>query len=130
MTAVSSSTASSTSISRFGSPNSEGVLTSVARTLAAPVENVGPRGGDRVACVAAPRRMAVRRHRVDDQPACNNGVDRGERDHGQADASACLGVTVGLSVEQRAQHTAAPRLGWSGRSGRDDFGRGDIAHRG
>ena len=32
MTAVSSSTASSTSISRFGSPNSEGILTSVART--------------------------------------------------------------------------------------------------
>ena len=28
--------------------------------LAAPVENVGPRGGDRVARVAAPRRMAVR----------------------------------------------------------------------
>jgi hypothetical protein len=38
--------------------------------LAVAVEDVGPRGRDRVARAAAPRRMAVRRHRVEhERPA-------------------------------------------------------------
>jgi hypothetical protein len=78
--------------------------------LAVAIEDVGPRGGDGVARADTPRAVAVRRQRVEHQAARDDGEDRREGDHRETDAGARLGLPVGLAVEHRAEHAAAPRL--------------------
>ena len=101
---VSSSTASSTSISLRGSANSEGAFTSVAMTRAVAVENVGPRGGKRVLRDGAAVGVVVAGGGEHHEPERDHAIDAGEGEHREAEPRSGLDVAVdAAAVEQRAQ---------------------------
>ena len=75
------------------------------------VDDVGPRGRDRVLRGGAARAVAVGADGEHHQPPADHGVDRGEREDGKADAGARLRVAVDIApVEQRCGSAAAARV--------------------
>ena len=103
-TAVSSSTASSTSmmLARLGEQRRRAHVG--REDLAVAVEDVGPRGRDRVLADGCGARRGRRHRREHHEPHGDDAIDDGESDDGEADARARLDVAVDVAaVEQRAQ---------------------------
>ena len=87
-------------------------LRQIAKQVAVAVENVGTCGRDRVAPGTALDEVAFRHHREHHEADRDHRVNRAERENGEPDAGARLGVAVDVApVEQRPQHAATPRLG-------------------
>ncbi len=106
--AVRSSIASSLSMMRRGSPNRLGALTSVARI--SPLRSTMSGRAVAIASCAAVRRApwlspTDREHH---QPAADHGIDRGERQHGKADAGARLGGAIDVAPVQQAADQPLP----------------------
>ena len=111
-TAVSSSTASSTSMMRRGSANSDGDVTSVARIWPLRSTMSGRAVAIAFLRAGAAHDMAFRRDREHDEPRRDHGIDRGERENRQPDAGARLGGAVDVAaVEQGADQPPAPGFG-------------------
>jgi hypothetical protein len=82
------------------------------------VDDVGPRGGDRILGCGAARAVAVSADRIHHEPPADDGIDRGEGEDGKADASARLRGSVDTApVEQAADQTLPPDLGRLRQSG-------------
>ncbi len=109
--AVRSSMASSLSMIRRGSPNNDGVLTSVARI--APLRSTISGRAVAIASCAAVRRVAVAvaHHREHDESSGDDREHSGECDHRQSNARACLRGTIDIApIEQRANKPLPPGL--------------------
>ena len=95
--------ASSTSMMRCGSANSEGVRTSVARTSPLRSRISGRAVADGVRRCRAPRQVAVRRGREHDQPGGDDAIDRSEKMRiGQADARPRFGGAIDVAAVEQA----------------------------
>ncbi len=80
--------------------------------LAVAVDDVGPRGGDRVLRRGAARGVIVGADRDHDQPAADHGIDRREGQDGKPDAGARLRRAVDVApVQQAADQPLPPRFG-------------------
>ena len=76
--------------------------------LAVAVEDIGPRGRDRVLRDAAAAAVAVADGREHHQPQRDHAIDAGEGDDGEAEPRLGLDVAIDVAaVEQRAQQRAA-----------------------
>src|SRR5207248_9094091 len=80
--------------------------------LAVAIEDVGPRGSDRVMADDAPR-MAFGHRREQHEPAGNDRVAEREHENDEPDARARLGGAVDpAAVEQAVDEAQAPRTAW------------------
>ena len=80
--------------------------------LAVAVDDIRPRGGDRVLRRGAARAVIVADHGEHDQPRRDHRIDRRESHHGEADAGARLGGAIDIApVQQAADQPLPPRLG-------------------
>ena len=79
--------------------------------LAVAIDDIRPRGRNRVLAAAAPRAMAVGAGRKHHEPAADHGIDRDKSQHHEADAGArfCGAVDV-APVKQAADQPLPPRL--------------------
>ena len=79
--------------------------------LAVAVDDVGPRGGDRVLRGGAARAVAVGADREHHQPPGDDGIDRGKGQDRKPDAGARLGGAIDIApVEQAADQPLPPRF--------------------
>lgn len=80
------------------------------RTIA--IDDVGPRGRDHLLRRGAARAVRVGADREHHEPAADQGVDRAEGEHRQADTRPRLGRAIDVApVQQAADQPLPPRLG-------------------
>ena len=132
-TAVSSSTASSTSMIRLRLGEQRGRAHVGRQDLAVAVEDVGPRGRDRVLHHGAPPHVALGHRREHDQPPGDDRIAEPEHQDGEPEPRPGLGGAIDIAaVEQRAHERAAPgslhrRAGARNRHGIGCVDRGHLA---
>jgi len=79
--------------------------------FAVAVDDIRPRGRDRVLRRAAASAVAVSNRRKHDQPSANHGKDRSEGEHGKANSRARLGGSIDIAaVKHAADQPLPPRL--------------------
>ena len=79
--------------------------------LAVAVDDIGPRGRDRVLRGGAARAVAVGADREHHQPSGEHGIDRREGQDGKSDAGARFRGAIDIApVEQAADQPLPPRL--------------------
>ena len=76
--------------------------------FAVAVDDIGPRGRDRVLRCAAARAVAVGAGRKHHEPAADHGIDRGKGQHHEADAGARLRGAIDVAAVQQAADQPLP----------------------
>ncbi|MGY3456969.1 hypothetical protein ACVWW5_002419 [Bradyrhizobium sp. LM3.4] len=90
------------------------------------IDDVGPRGRDHLLRRGAARAVGVGADREHHEPAADQGVDRDEGEHRQADARACLCGAIDVAPIKQAADQPLPPPGLSRLCCR--FGRGHSTH--